>query len=125
MFDMAAVTRSQVLPEGLSHADLARAAEEAAKLAVLGGSEHITSDALLSALRDRKVASRQMGEFRVNCPTYICDETGRPNGFDPKGTLSMNCHSETEPCMPRHFRPYYGMHLTKQTSGSKSVVLSS
>jgi SpoVK/Ycf46/Vps4 family AAA+-type ATPase len=60
MFDTTGVTWSQVLPqaEGLSHADLARAAEEAAKLAVLGGSEHITSDALLSALRDRKVACR-------------------------------------------------------------------
>jgi hypothetical protein len=113
MFDMAAVTRSQVLPEGLSHADLTRAAEEAAKQVVLGTSEHITSNALLSTLCDRKVASRQMGEFRVNCPTYICDETGRPNGFDPKGTLSMNCRCGTEPCMLRCFRPHLGMHLTK------------
>jgi SpoVK/Ycf46/Vps4 family AAA+-type ATPase len=60
MFDTAGVTWSQVLSdaEGLSHADLARAAEEAAKHAVLAGSEHITPEALLSALRERKAACR-------------------------------------------------------------------
>lgn len=44
--------------EGLSHADLARASEEAAKDAVLQGSIRITTDALMSALHERKAASR-------------------------------------------------------------------
>lgn len=44
--------------EGLSHADLARASEEAAKHAVLGGSKRITSETLGSALEDRKAACR-------------------------------------------------------------------
>ena len=49
-----------ILPEteGLSHADLTRASEEAAKQAVLGGSKRITSEALISALRERKAACR-------------------------------------------------------------------
>ena len=43
--------------DGLSHAELARAAEESAKHAVLAGSKCITTEALLSALRERKAAS--------------------------------------------------------------------
>jgi SpoVK/Ycf46/Vps4 family AAA+-type ATPase len=60
MFDTVAVDWSQVLPEaeGLSHADLARASEEAVKQAVLNGSTRITSEALLRALHERKVACR-------------------------------------------------------------------
>jgi SpoVK/Ycf46/Vps4 family AAA+-type ATPase len=59
MFDTTAVDWSRVLPEaeGLSHAELVRASEEAAKRAVLGGSTTITPDALLSALKERKAAS--------------------------------------------------------------------
>ena len=59
MFDTTAVDWSRVLPEaeGLSHAELVRASEEAAKRAVLGGSTIITPDALLSALKERKAAS--------------------------------------------------------------------
>jgi SpoVK/Ycf46/Vps4 family AAA+-type ATPase len=59
MFETVDLEWSRVLPEvqGLSHADLARASEEAAKRAVLGGSTRITSEALLAALRERKVAS--------------------------------------------------------------------
>jgi SpoVK/Ycf46/Vps4 family AAA+-type ATPase len=59
MFDTTAVDWSRVLPEaeGLSHAELVRASEEAAKRAVLGGSTKITPDALLSALKERKAAS--------------------------------------------------------------------
>jgi SpoVK/Ycf46/Vps4 family AAA+-type ATPase len=59
MFETVDLEWSRVLPEaqGLSHADLARASEEAAKRAVLGGSIRITSEALLAALRERKVAS--------------------------------------------------------------------
>ncbi|MBX7123256.1 MAG: AAA family ATPase [Opitutaceae bacterium] len=44
--------------EGLSHADLARASEEAAKQAVLGGLKQITSETLGSALEERKAACR-------------------------------------------------------------------
>jgi SpoVK/Ycf46/Vps4 family AAA+-type ATPase len=57
-YDTTGVEWPQILPEaeGLSHADLARASEEAAKKAVLGGSTQITSDAVLSALRERKAA---------------------------------------------------------------------
>src|SRR5260370_674711 len=56
MFQTADVEWSRVLPEaqGLSHADLARASEEAAKRAVLGGSTRITSETLLATLRERK-----------------------------------------------------------------------
>ena len=58
MFETADVNWLYVLPEadGLSFADLARASEEAAKQAVLGGSKRIVSEALLSALRERKAA---------------------------------------------------------------------
>ncbi len=59
-FDTVGVNWSQVLPatEGLSHAELTRASEEAAKQAVLGGSKRIAPEALLSALRERKAACR-------------------------------------------------------------------
>jgi SpoVK/Ycf46/Vps4 family AAA+-type ATPase len=59
-FDTAEVDWRSVLLQAdtLSHADLARAAEEAAKQAVLGGSKRITTDALLSAVRERKAACR-------------------------------------------------------------------
>ena len=59
-FETTEVNWSVILPEadGLSHADLARAAEEAAKQAVLGGSKRIATEALSSALRERKAACR-------------------------------------------------------------------
>jgi len=59
MFQTTDLDWPQVLPEaeGLSHAELARASEEAAKRAVLGGSTRITTTTLLAALRERKVAS--------------------------------------------------------------------
>jgi len=59
MFQTTDLDWPQVLPdaEGLSHAELARASEEAAKRAVLGGSTRITTATLLAALRERKVAS--------------------------------------------------------------------
>jgi SpoVK/Ycf46/Vps4 family AAA+-type ATPase len=44
--------------EGLSHAELVRGSEEAAKRAVLAGSTRIASDALCMALHERKAASR-------------------------------------------------------------------
>lgn len=58
MFQTMDLDWSQALPqaEGLSHAELARASEEAAKRAVLGGSTRITTETLLAALRERKVA---------------------------------------------------------------------
>jgi SpoVK/Ycf46/Vps4 family AAA+-type ATPase len=60
MFQTADVEWSRVLAQatGLSYAELSRASEEAAKRAVLGGSTRITSEALLAALEERKVASR-------------------------------------------------------------------
>ena len=60
MFETADVEWPRVLlkVEGLSHAELVRASEEAAKRAVLGGSIRITSEALLAALQERKAASR-------------------------------------------------------------------
>jgi SpoVK/Ycf46/Vps4 family AAA+-type ATPase len=60
VFQAADVEWSRILPQadGLSHADLARASEEAAKHAVLGGSTRITSEALLTAIQERKAASR-------------------------------------------------------------------
>jgi SpoVK/Ycf46/Vps4 family AAA+-type ATPase len=60
MFNTADINWPSVLPaaDGLSHADLARASEEAAKQAVLGGSTRITCEALVSALRERKAACR-------------------------------------------------------------------
>lgn len=59
-FETVGVNWDQVLPEteGLSHAELARAAEEAAKQAVLSDSKRVTSEALLSALGERKAACR-------------------------------------------------------------------
>jgi SpoVK/Ycf46/Vps4 family AAA+-type ATPase len=58
MFDTAVIDWSCILPEAadLSHAELVRAAEESAKQAVLGGSQRITTEALRSALRERKAA---------------------------------------------------------------------
>jgi len=44
--------------EGLSHAELVRASDEAAKRAVLNDSAKISSDTLLEALRERRAASR-------------------------------------------------------------------
>jgi SpoVK/Ycf46/Vps4 family AAA+-type ATPase len=60
MFGTTDVEWSRVLSEteGLSHAELVRASEEAAKQAVLGGSTRITSAALLSAFRERKATCR-------------------------------------------------------------------
>jgi SpoVK/Ycf46/Vps4 family AAA+-type ATPase len=59
-FETADVDWECVLPDadGLSHADLSRAAEESAKHAVLGGSNRISTEALLAALRERKAACR-------------------------------------------------------------------
>jgi SpoVK/Ycf46/Vps4 family AAA+-type ATPase len=59
-FQTANLDWSRLLTEtaGLSHAELTRASEEAAKNAVLSGSTLITSDALLMALQERKAASR-------------------------------------------------------------------
>jgi SpoVK/Ycf46/Vps4 family AAA+-type ATPase len=59
-FEAADVNWSAILSkaDGLSHADLARAAEEAAKHAVLGGSKRIYTEALALALRERKAACR-------------------------------------------------------------------
>lgn len=60
VFQTADLDWSRILPEaeGLSHAELARASEEAAKQAVLGGSTRITTEAVLSALQERRRASR-------------------------------------------------------------------
>jgi SpoVK/Ycf46/Vps4 family AAA+-type ATPase len=60
MFQTGDVEWSQALPEatGLSHADLARASEEAAKKAVLSGSTRITTDLLRASIQERKAASR-------------------------------------------------------------------
>ena len=60
MFDTDHVEWPLVLTEaeGLSHAELARVCEDAAKHAVLQGTKRITSDALLSAIRERKATSR-------------------------------------------------------------------
>jgi SpoVK/Ycf46/Vps4 family AAA+-type ATPase len=59
MFQAGDVEWSRVLPAatGLSHADLARASEEAAKQAVLNGSTRIQTEALLTAIQERKAAS--------------------------------------------------------------------
>ena len=43
--------------EGLSHSELARASEEAAKRAVLEGSTRIATEVLIAALRERKAAA--------------------------------------------------------------------
>jgi SpoVK/Ycf46/Vps4 family AAA+-type ATPase len=60
MFQTEDLDWPDVLPQagGLSHAELARASDEAAKRAVLGGSTRITSEALLASLQERRVASR-------------------------------------------------------------------
>lgn len=60
MFQSSDVEWSRILPEaaGLSHADLARASEEAAKQAVLRGSTRITTEALLASIQERKTAAR-------------------------------------------------------------------
>lgn len=60
LFQTAEVRWPAILPEadGLSHADLVRSAEEAAKHAVLGGSKQINTTTLISALRERKAAFR-------------------------------------------------------------------
>jgi len=59
-FETLEVDWEQILPEvdGLSAAELVRAADEAAKQAVLGGSKHIKSEALVSAVHERKAACR-------------------------------------------------------------------
>ncbi|MGA2236798.1 MAG: AAA family ATPase [Terriglobales bacterium] len=59
-FETADLDWSRLLSEvnGLSQAELARASEEAAKQAVLGGSTLISADALFMALQERKAASR-------------------------------------------------------------------
>lgn len=44
--------------EGLSHAEVTRAAEEAAKTAILGGREQIGATELLAAIEERKLARR-------------------------------------------------------------------
>ena len=58
-FDTSRVDWSRVLSEaeGLSQADLARASEEAAKDAVLAGTIQVTSEAMSSAISERKAAS--------------------------------------------------------------------
>lgn len=43
--------------QGLSQAEISRASDEAAKVAVLGGSETITNDVLLTALKERQAAT--------------------------------------------------------------------
>lgn len=60
MFQSSDVEWLRILPEaaGLSHADLARASEEAAKQAVLRGSTRITTEALLAAIKERRAAAR-------------------------------------------------------------------
>lgn len=60
LFETGTVDWDQVLAhtDGLSHADISRAAEEAAKECILGGSKRITSDAVLAALKERKAACR-------------------------------------------------------------------
>ncbi|NCD19572.1 MAG: ATP-binding protein [Actinobacteria bacterium] len=44
--------------KGLSHADLVRAAESAAKSVILGGGTHVTADDIRLALRSRQAAAR-------------------------------------------------------------------
>jgi len=58
-FDVPRVSWSQVAEgaTGLSHAEAARAADEAAKTAVLGGNKKITTQALIAAIAERKRAS--------------------------------------------------------------------
>ena len=62
-FKLKAVDWEKVLKVagGLSQAEVARAADEAAKAAVLGGTEDIGSTALLAALAERKAAAYSVG----------------------------------------------------------------
>lgn len=57
-FDRAAIDWGPVLDaaSGLSQAEIARAADEAAKVAVLGGSETVLTPSLLATLAERKAA---------------------------------------------------------------------
>lgn len=57
-FDNAGVDWTKVLPgaKSFSPADLVRASQEAAKNAILGGSNRITTEAMLAALEERKAA---------------------------------------------------------------------
>jgi SpoVK/Ycf46/Vps4 family AAA+-type ATPase len=59
MFRAADMDWSRVLPaaDGLSHADLARASDDAAKRAVLDGSTRVTTDSLLASIHERKAAA--------------------------------------------------------------------
>ena len=59
MFETAGVEWPLVFreAEGLSHSELSRASEEAAKRAVLEGSTRIATEVLIAALRERKAAS--------------------------------------------------------------------
>ncbi len=63
IFQAADIEWTRILPavSGLSHADLARASEDAAKWAVLNGSTAVTTDSLLAATQERKAASRLDG----------------------------------------------------------------
>jgi SpoVK/Ycf46/Vps4 family AAA+-type ATPase len=58
-FQAADMEWSRILPatDGLSHADLVRASEDAAKRVVLNGSTRVTTDSLLAAIQERKAAS--------------------------------------------------------------------
>ncbi|WP_102124839.1 AAA family ATPase [Deinococcus planocerae] len=51
-------SKAAAAAEGLSHAEVARAAEEAAKTAILGGREQIGGTELLAAIEERKLARR-------------------------------------------------------------------
>jgi len=57
-FDLSSIAWSQVLESAahLSQAEVARAADEAAKLAVLGEHDRLTTDGLLTALQERRAA---------------------------------------------------------------------
>lgn len=60
MFETSALDWPRIISESerLSQADLARASDEAAKQAVLSGSRQISTESLVAALQERKVASR-------------------------------------------------------------------
>ncbi len=60
MFETGGVDWPSVLPTiaELSHADLSRVAEEAAKMAVLDGSTRITTGGLVAAIGERRAAAR-------------------------------------------------------------------
>ena len=59
-FDTASIDWPQIVAEtnGLSHAEIAKSSEEAAKRAVLGGSIRIAAENLQAALRERKASPR-------------------------------------------------------------------